>query len=301
MMALLLALVQDVTVDVRQKAPEVRLVVRSPRDWPVDAAMIRQWTLEAWDGRFEESWAELSAVLPSSDPHATTAEVSLARPGLYQIQMGAGSVSVAVSRSEMKSWKDDVKALRDAARRLEQVAAEIDQAKDPSAAQIAKIRLRLGQERARISKLGIELRASAKALEIAVDRLYYGRTLSRLPAPPQETALPGYGAAPQEKAGQESDVLRATKSLRDLIDREGALILADELRLLLASPETPKGLLRVVRWRDSSQALVALRDAREALGDFPELETLLKEAQEGRSSAEIGARLQKLRDGIVKP
>ena len=302
MIALLLAaLTQDLKVEVLQKSPEVRLVVRGPKEWAADVAMIRQRTLEAREGRLEENWAEVSAELPPSERNATTAEITLNGPGLYQIVLGAGSVQVAVSRAEMQDWKNQLKSLRDAARRLELIATEIDQVKDPSPDQIARIRLRLQQERARMSKIGTELKASAKALEVAVDRLYYSRILSRLPSPPEGEALPGYGPAHKDKAGQESEVQKAAKALKDVIAREGALVIADELRLLLASDENPPGSLRILRWRDRAKALAVLRDAREALGEFPELERLLKEAQESRNSEELLIGLQGVREKICKP
>jgi hypothetical protein len=304
MMALLLAaLVQDLKVEVREKSPEVRLLLRGPKEWAADAAMVRQYTLEARDGKLEESWAEVSAELPSSERNATSADVTLSRPGLYKIVLGSGEVRVAVSRSEMKTWKDDVRTLRDAARRLEQVAAEIDRMKDPSPEQIARVRLRLQHERGKIAKLRTELTASRKALDVAVDRLYYSATLSRLPAAPGDETLPGYGAPPKEKdrEGQESEILRLARSVQDLITREGAVVIADELKLLLPSGENPSGPLKILNWRDPVRALGTLREAREALGDCPELEDLLRDAQEGRHSDEIVVRLQGLREKLCKP
>jgi len=304
MMTLLLAaLVQDLKVEVREKSPEVRLALQGPKEWAADAAMIRQCTLEARDGKLEESWAELSAELPSSERNATSAEVSLSRPGLYQIVLGSGEVRVAVSRSEMKTWKDDVRTLRDAARRLEQMAAEIGRMKDPSPEQIARVRLRLQQERGKIARIRTDLMASRKALDVGVDRLYYCATLSRLPAAPGGETLPGYGASPKEKdrESQESEVLQLARSFQELITREGAVIIVDELRLLLPSGETSPGPLKILRWRDPARALGTLREAREALGECPELEALLRDAQEGRHSDEIVGRLQGLREKLCKP
>src|SRR5205814_10171663 len=119
--------------------------------------------------------------------------------GLYEILLGSTSVKVAVSRTDLKTWKGDLKALRESVRRLAQIAAAIDQAKEPSADQVLQIRLRLQDERGRLSKIRTELKASLKAVEVEVDRLYYSRPLLGLPPAPAGEAGPGYGSQPLAK------------------------------------------------------------------------------------------------------
>src|SRR6185369_3187757 len=138
---------------------------------------------------------------------------------------------------------------------------------------------------------------------VGVDRLYYSRPLVGLPAAPPGDAVPGYGSQPRnnDREAPRWSAVTEVQALRELIVREGALILLEELRLLLAPDDRSLGAQRVLRWRDRSRALEALQDARESLGELPELEKLLKDAQGGQNEGELWERVSCLKGKVCKP
>lgn len=295
------ALLQDCRVEVRQKSPEVKLVVKAEKESSPGVLLVRRRVLTARDGALGEGWEDVQIGGADVEKDGLRAEITLSQPGLYHLVLGGSETTIAVSRAELAGWKNDLKLLRESAGRLEEMAAAIDQAGTPSGAQIAQWRNRLVQERERISKMDSAFHGSVRALRESVDRLFFYRTLLKLPQPPPGEAAGGYVAPPREKEEGGPTAAREVKPLRDIISREGALLIVEEVRLLVAPKEGSPAETRIVRWRDRAGAFAALRQAYESLGGFPELEPLLKEAQESPEPDDLLDRLRRERESLCKP
>jgi len=223
----------------------------------------------------------------------------LPEPGVYGLHLGGSEARVAVSRSDMATWRNELDELRGFAQRLETIATEVDRIGRPSANQAAQIRKRLQQERERLAKVKSGFNAGLRAIEEALDRLFFYRSLLNIPDLPEGETVGGYTPPPKEKDGAGPTAVREVRWLRDVIAREGALLILEELRLVRTPTDETE--VRVLRWRDADKAVAALRKAHEILGGFPELGELLKEPPDASDPDDLPSRLRKLRASILRP
>src|SRR2546421_2390905 len=100
-----LALAQELQVQVRQRTAEVQVTVRGAMEKGAEVVRVRQWSLEARGGTFEGGWADVFVGAATVERGGQSAELTLAGAGLYEIFLGSTSVKVAVSRTDLKTWK----------------------------------------------------------------------------------------------------------------------------------------------------------------------------------------------------
>lgn len=292
MIALLCAmLAQELGVDVLEKSPEVRILVRLKGADPDSVVTVQRRVAMGRDGGLSETWTEVSAGLAE----AGRAEVVLPLPGTYRVSVGATSVQVAVSRVNLRSWKKDLDQLRESVRRLEKAAEFIDQAGSPTASQAAQVRRSLTLERDQVHRVRPEFHATLRMLEESVDRLITFRTLVKLVERP-ETAK-GYDGRPIERKETPETARAELKGLPEVLTSEAALLLLDELALFL-SPGPQE--VRILRWRDRGEAVEALRKAIDELGGFPGISAILKEARDGAELETLRPKLEQERAALFR-
>ena len=294
------ALAQDLHTEILRKTPEALLVVRAPQKDGMDTVIVRRWIATARDGVLFETWLDVSADLAETERGALRAEISLAQAGTYEVVLGSSRAEIRVSRADLRSWKGDLDQLRRSIGRLEDIAAAIDQAGTPSAAQAELTAKRLRLEAERLQKMKTEFYGTRRALEGAVDGLRNYRTLVLLPPRP-EGVNRDYGGRPAPPNPVERKAAGEVKGLRDLLSREGMLVILDELALLVDPRPTSPGDVRILRWRDRAEALTTLRQGFDLLEGCPEVGSLLKDAQEGSVPEGLAARIRKEREALLKP
>lgn len=296
---LLAALLQDVQVEVKQKSPEVRLLLSGPAGNGPAILTVRRRVVTVHDGILGEGWADEQVDQADTEKGRLKGELELERPGVYDVALGASGARVVVSRADFAGWKAQVDALRAAARRLGEVAAAIDQAGTPSLRQAGQMRKQLQSERERLSKTKTDFTGSLRALQEGIDRLFYFRSMIKVPNVPEGETVPGYeDPKPRAKDEPGPTANDEVKGLLEVIGREGALIVLDELRLFL---ETDAREERVMRWKSREAALAALEQALAGLGGFVEIAELIKQAQQNVDPAALLAKAQGLRSGLFKP
>lgn len=277
MMWMALALLQDLDLQVTKKAPEVALSVTTD-----EAVIVRRRAYWFEGGKVVETWTEESSTLDA-------AEVKLSGPGLFEIAAGDRCARISVTRDGFGTWDKEVRALSECAKRLAEVAAEIDQAPRPTREQIRKWRKKLHAEREMLGALKTEFTASRRALEDAVDRLYFFRTLLADVGRPDEEALGLYQApAKVEKPAKATTAAEEIRAMLEILPRETTLALVDELLLLVETSGH-----RVLRWKETSAACDAiLKRCAEDLNPL---------AQEVRDGADgIAQKLRERRAALLK-
>lgn len=288
---------QSPEVEVKQKTPDVRLVVTADGTG-LGALVVRKRSAALHSGAMIETWSDETSSLAGADTQKLKAEVKLSRPGTYELSLGPGSARVSISRASFSGWAEEVDSLRDTARKLQQIAGQIDAAKSPSGQQVLGWRQRLMAERQKIIKLKSDFTATHQALMDGIDRLYFHYSLLKVPDIPDGPVPEGY-EPPQRKTGTDVNFPAANevKDLLEIIKREATLKLVDELRVMIEADDRE---VRVVRWARPAEAYKGLREAHDVAGGPEELGDLLKEAQEGADPAGVLARAVKLRSTLVK-
>jgi hypothetical protein len=296
---LLAALLQDVQVDVKQKSPEVRLSLSGPAGSGPAILTVRRRVVTVHDGILGEGWADEQVESAETEKGRLKGELELDRPGLYDIALGSSGARVIVSRADFAGWRAQIDALRASAKRLAEVAAAIDQAGTPSLRQAGQLRKQLQQERDRLTKAKSDFTGSLRALQEGVDRLFFFRSMIKVPNVPEGETVPGYeDPKPRAKDDPGPMAREEVRGLLDVIAREGALIIVDELRFFL---ETDVAAERVVRWKSRDAALIALQQALEGIGGFPGIAELIRQMQQNAEPAAMLARSQELRADLFKP
>lgn len=277
MMWIALALLQDLDLQVTKKAPEVTLSVTTD-----EAIVVRRRTYWFEGGKVVETWTEEFGTLDAS-------EVKLSGPGHFEIVAGDRCAKISVTRNGFGTWDREVRALGDCAKRLSELAAEIDQTPTPTPDQIRKWRKKLHTEREMLAALKTEFSASRRALEDAVDRLYFFRTLLADVGSPDEEALDLYQApAKVEKSANATTAADEIKAMLEILPRETTLALLDELLQLVDTSGH-----RVVRWKETSAACDAI--ARVCADD---LKPFVQEVRDGADG--IAQKLRERRAALLK-
>jgi hypothetical protein len=300
MIVLLIAVFAQIQTEVREKTAEVRIFLRVKGSDPDPVVSVRRRVATARDGAMGESWAESAGVPAEAQRGELRAELTLPHPGTYRVEFGGDSVQVRVSRTELRAWKEDLDQLRAIIRRLEEIAEAIDQAgATPPRSLVASLRRRLAGDRDKIRRMGPDFHATSRVLEEVIDALYTYRSFVALPARPPEQAKTGYDGRPVEKKDEET-ACAMVKPLRGLLAREGALLLLEELDLLLPLSRPDPAEVRIVRWRDRSRAIEELRKGCQALESFPGIDALLRDALGGAEPDALRPRLEKEREALLK-
>ncbi len=295
---LLSLLLQGAEIEVKQKAPEVRLAVTADGGG-FGALVVRKRNAGISQGVMIETWTDETSSLAGAQNNRLRAEVKLARPGTYELSLGAGSARVAISRANLGGWSEEVDSLRDTVRKLQQIAAQIDSNKSPSRQQVVAWRGVLMAERVKIIRLKSEFTATHQAIMDGIDRLYFHYSLLKVPDVPEDGPVPEGYEPPVRKTANDATfpAVDEVKNLKEVLRREATLKLADEARLLL---DTSDKEIRVVRWARMADAWRSLRDAG-ALSEAPEeLLEIVKEAEKGADPAALLPRLAGLRSTLVK-
>jgi len=292
MIALLCAmLAQELGVEILEKSPEVRILVRMKTADPDAVVTVQRRVAMGRDGALSEAWAEVSTGLVE----AGRAEVVLPQPGTYRVSVGAASVQVQISRLNLRAWKKDFDQLQESVRRLEKAADFIDQAGSPTPSQTVQVRRSLALEREQLRRNRPEFHAVLRMLEEGVDRLTTFRTLVKLVERPESEK--GYDGRPIERKETPETAREELKGLREVLTREAALLLLDELALFL-SPAPQE--VRILRWRDRGEAIEALRNAIDELGGFPGISAILKDAREGGEVETLRPRVEQERATLLR-
>lgn len=274
---LALALLQDLDLRVTRTHPEVTLSVAT--DEPV---IVRRRAYWFEGGRIVETWIEESGTLEAS-------EVKLSGPGHFEIAAGGRRARISVTHDGFAAWDRQVRTLREGAQRLSELAAQIDRTPGPTREQIRAWRKKLQAERERLAALQTEFTASRRALEDAVDRLYFFRTLLADTGRPDEEALGLYQApAKVEKPAKAATAADEIRPMLEILPRETALVLVDELLQLAQTAGH-----RVVRWNNIPAACDAI------LKICPEdFKPLVQEVREGADG--IADKLRQRRAQLLK-
>jgi hypothetical protein len=300
MIATLLAVLAQIQTELREKTPEVRILLRVKGSDPDPVVSVRRRVATARDGAMGESWADSAGLLAEAQRGELRAELTLPHAGTYRVEFGRDSVQVRVSRTELRAWKEDVDQLRAIIRRLEEVAEAIDQAgATPPRSLVSLLRRRLAGERDKMRRLGPDFYATPRVLEEMIDALYTYRSFVALPARPSEEAKKGYDGRPVEHK-DDAAACSMVKPLREILSHEGALLLLEELDLLLPLSRPDPAEVRIVRWRDRARAIEELRKCCQALETLPGIDALLQDALGGAEPDALRPRLEKEREALLK-
>lgn len=292
---------REMGIEVRPGPREVRVVLSKGKDADVPAVRVRRraatmvGTLTG--RRLSEVWKQETLTLASGRVQTWRSELTFQRPGRYAFSLGRSEGELGISRAGFDGWERQLAELRDAADRLERVARGVDAVKAPTLRQMDQLQREVQAERAKLERLRTEFEASAEAFRDALDRLQHQWVLLR--APKMSAAdVEAYKAQEPEVEVAQRSALDQVRGLKELVLREGTLIVVDELALLLEEEDPRK---RVIFWRSREAALDAARKACEQLGELPELAALVGKAREkAEPDAAVRERLAALRQTLLK-
>jgi hypothetical protein len=292
-------------VEVKQKTPQVRVEVRADPLPPGQAPIlrVRHRVTTMFGLALDEVGVEEIHRMATSPRGELAAGVTLAKPGVYEFSLGVfPPVRMAISRTGFGGWDAELGKLRKVIQKLSEIAVEIDKVSSPSDGEIARWRGRLLGEKTTLTRLRTEFTASELALQHAFDGVYYHPKLLGMDFGGNADLLESYGTSTSKFHTASDPTFEHVAELSDVVLREGALKILEELGLLLAEHKEE---IRVMRWDERGEAWEELEKARAALGEYPEVEwlpeikALIEEARQGTSDPEmLRVRIQSVRQEL---
>ena len=232
----------------------------------------------------KDEWSRDPQGLPEEDKNLWKVDVTLGKPGLYEVVLGKEKVRVRVSRSDFKTWRKDLETLQEMTARVQSIAERMDEAHSKHQWKVIQKLLDedVRRERDKLDLLKTTFTASPRGVKVTLDLLrYHVMEIKILPGEKPPTA-----------------VAAAMRGLKEFVDQEATVRLVDELVIALGHKE--KGEYLVNRWASREAALQAVIEACKETPSGLALESILKAATEkSEEDPSIILRLKALRSSLV--